>query len=123
MRPRLPTVPSGVCKVVVVDRLRAAAGRQPPTIQWLLQLPAEPKQEDQGLVAWNASSWIRCRGLLPAEGRVTVAATPVSTHRVSLAYDGQPELTLVHLLEVGDGTTAGPPVPVAVRQAGRDLVV
>jgi hypothetical protein len=111
-------------KVIVVDRLRAEAGKPLPRVQWLLQLPREPSQPERGLVASNGTSWIRCRAILPANGAVpTVSATPVSTQRASFEYRGQTELALVHVLDVGDGTVAGPPPPVAAQQTGQDVHV
>ena len=110
-------------KVVVVDLLRAPAGKEIPQVQWLLQLPREPREDGGGLVASNGKSWIRCRAVLPGNAAPVISATPVNTHRVSLAYSGKAELALVHLLEVGDGTTVGPPVPVVARQMGRDIQV
>ena len=111
-------------KVIVVDRLRAAAGKPLPRVQWLLQLPREPSQQERGLVASNGKSWIRCRAILPADGAMpTISATPVNTQRASFEYRGQAELALVHVLDVGDGTVAGPPPAVAAQQTGQDVQV
>ena len=111
-------------KVIVVDRLRAAAGKPLPRVQWLLQLPREPSQQERGLVASNGKSWIRCRAILPADGAMpTVSATPVNTQRASFEYRGQAELALVHVLDVGDGTVAGPPPAVTAQQTGQDVQV
>jgi hypothetical protein len=75
-------------------------------------------------VASNGNSWIRCRAILPADGAMpAVSATPVNTQRASFAYLGQTELALVHVLDVGDGTMAGPPSAVAARQTGPDVQV
>jgi len=110
-------------KVVIVDRLRAAAGKELPEVQWLLQLPASPTEEREGVVASNGKSWLRCRPMLSGEAAPVISATPVNTHRVSFTYPGKAEVVLVHLLEVGDGTTAGPPVRAAAVQAGREIKV
>ncbi len=111
-------------KVIIVDRLRAGAGKPLPRVQWLLQLPREPSPQDRGLVASNGNSWIRCRAILPADGAMpTLSATPVNTQRASFEYPGQTELALVHALDVGDGTVAGPSSAVAARQTGQDVRV
>jgi hypothetical protein len=109
-------------KVIVVDQLRLAAGQKSVPVQWLLQLPREPSQQERALVASNGKSWIRCRAILPADGTPpTISATPVKTWQASFTYQAQGELTLMHILEVGDGTTAGPPAPVAAWQTGQDV--
>jgi hypothetical protein len=111
-------------KVLVVDRLRAPAGKELPAVQWLLQLPREPSQQDRALVASNGTSWIRCRAILPADGAApTISATPVNTHCASFEYRGQAELALVHVLDVGDGAATGPAPPVVARQTGQDVQV
>jgi hypothetical protein len=89
--------------VLVVDHLAGPAGRSLPEVQWLLHLPAAPTLAGAGLWASHGKSWLRCRPLLPGGRAPTVAATDVKTHRASYAYDGGRTLTLVHLLEVGDG--------------------
>ncbi|MGQ9573926.1 MAG: hypothetical protein ACUVUC_01285 [Thermoguttaceae bacterium] len=108
-------------KVVVVDRLLAVPGKQLPHVEWLLQFPQPPREDQGGLVASNGKSWLRCRAVLPGGAKPVISATPVHTHRVSLAYPATAELALVHLLEVGDGTAAGPPARVAASQAGRSI--
>jgi hypothetical protein len=111
-------------KVIVVDRLRAGVGKPLPCVQWLLQLPREPSRQERALVASNGTSWIRCRAVVPADGALpTVSATPVNTQRASFEYRGQAELALVHVLDVGDGTVAGPPPAVTAQQAGQDILV
>jgi hypothetical protein len=110
-------------KVVVVDRLRAAAGKELPEVQWLLQLPSPPTQDGKALRASNGKSWLRCRAVLPGGVDPVIAATPVKTHRASFSYPGQAEIALVHVLEVGDETDAGPPAQVTAVQAGREIRV
>ena len=90
-------------KVVIVDRLRAAPGKELPDVEWLLQLPQAPAEGEGFLSASNGKSWLRLQALLPGGAARTITATPVNTHRVSLDYPGKPELALVHFLEVGDG--------------------
>jgi hypothetical protein len=120
-------------KVVVVDWLRAVPGRKLPEVQWLLQLPAEPKREGGGSVGdspifavrklGQSPSWLRCRATLPGAAEPAVSATPVGTRRVCFTYPGKAEVVLVHVLEVGDGATAGPPAPVRASQVGRAIKV
>jgi hypothetical protein len=110
-------------KVVIVDRLLAAAGRELPEVQWLLQLPGAPREDGGGLLASNGKSWLRCLAVLPGGAKPVVATTPVNTYRVSFTYPGKAEVVLVHVLEVGDGTTPGPPAPIAASRAGGDLEV
>ncbi len=110
-------------KVIVVDRLRAARGKTLPDVQWLLQLPDEPKQEGQGVFATNGKSWLRCRGVLPGEAVPEVSVTPMGTHRISFDYPGKADVVLVHSLEVGDGPTVGSAAQVEANRAGQDIVI
>ena len=110
-------------KVVVVDQLSAVPGRQLPEVQWLLQLPRAPKVEGGSVLASNGKSWLRCQAILPAGVTPVLDTTPVSTHRLSFTYRGQAALVLVHLLDVGDGTTAGPPPRISATQTGRGIEV
>jgi hypothetical protein len=109
-------------KVVVVDRLRAPAGKELPEVQWLLQVPQAPTQVTDAVVSSNGKSWIRCRAVFPGGQKPTVAPTPVGTHRVAFAYPGKPTLTLVHVLEVGDGTPGGE-AAVTVNEKGATVEV
>jgi hypothetical protein len=71
--------------------------------------------------ALNAKSYLRCRALAPVsrpplvEESYRTPARPnsadgnpalIDTSRVVFAYEGKPRLTLVHLLELGDGKPA-----------------
>jgi len=102
--------------VAVVDHLAAPQGKVLPEVSWLLHLPAKPGLAGSALVVNNRKAWLRCRPLLsggqpPAvkEGRATLIRpkqrkpTWCATYR----YAGVEKLTLVHLIEVGDGTTPG----------------
>ena len=109
--------------VIIVDRLVATPGKQLPDVQWLLQLPAKPQTDNTGIIAANKQSWIRCRPIQPGNTTPSIEPTPVNTHCVSLAYTGKPSLTLVHALEVGDGDTATPAVPVVVSDKGREVEI
>ncbi|MCG3181314.1 MAG: hypothetical protein BIFFINMI_03694 [Phycisphaerae bacterium] len=125
--------------VVVVDRLAAPAGRELGEVKWLLNVPGKPeglKVADGVLVAGNGKSWLRCRTLLGGKGNPTVEAgypTPegelprgsgnpkfIDTSRCVYSYAGAAALTLVHLIEVGDGPEPGPPVAAtAAERPGR----
>jgi hypothetical protein len=104
--------------VVVVDRLAAPEGKTLPEVRWLLQVPAEPTVDERAVTALNRKSYLRCRTLLPGDCRPQVeksyrtpagansssgAPAVIDTSRAVYAYEGKPRLTLVHLLEVGDG--------------------
>jgi len=117
-------------KVVVVDQLSAVPDDQPPVgarhlpeVQWLLQLPGPPQVEGGSVLASNGKSWLRCQAVLPAGVTPVVDATPVNTHRLSFRYPGQDKLVLVHLLDVGDGVTAGPPPKTNAVQTARGIEV
>ena len=111
--------------VVVVDHLVAPEGKSLPEVSWLLQVPGKPAVEGSAVTALNGKSFLRCRPLLPGDSRPHVeksyrtpaganssSGTPavIDASRVVYAYEGKPLLTLVHLLEVGDGKP-----PAAVR--------
>jgi len=91
--------------VVVVDQLTAPQRKDLPEVQWLLHVPARPTLDGGDTWSSNGKSWIRCRPLLPgvATAAPTVTATDVGTHRISYRYPGGETLTLMHVLEVGDG--------------------
>jgi hypothetical protein len=106
--------------VAVVDHLEAPEGKSLPEVRWLLQVPGKPEVEGRSATAANAKSWLRCRPLVPGappkvEDSLPTPAGPnndngappvISTSRVTFAYEGKPRLTLVHLLETGDGKPA-----------------
>ena len=103
--------------VAVVDHLEAPEGKSLPEVRWLLQVPGRPETGGNVVTAANAKSWLRCRPLLPGaapkvEDSLRTPAGPnspdgvpavIDTSRVTFAYEGKPRLTLVHLLETGDG--------------------
>ncbi len=103
--------------VAVVDHLAAPAGKSLPEVSWLLHVPAKPKLAAAGLSVDNGQAWLRCRAILP--GGVAPLMTPglktqlsaahklSDTYRVVFSYKGGPKLTLVHVLEVGDGAAPG----------------
>jgi hypothetical protein len=110
-------------KVVIVDQLVAPAGKDLPEVQWLLQLPSPPALDGGSLWASGGKSWLRCRPILPGGSVPVVTATPVGTQRASYSYRGKPSLTLVHLLEVGDGRQPGKPAKVTASQTRRAVEV
>ena len=89
--------------IVSVDQIAAPPGRALPEVQWLLQLPAAPTVDGMNVRVTNAGAWLSCRPLLPGGSHPTVDFTSVNTHRVALAYRERSKLSLVQLLEVGDG--------------------
>ncbi len=110
-------------KVVVVDHLLAPPGKNLPEVKWLLQLPKAPALDGGSLWSSNAKSWLRCRPVLPGGSVPVVTATPVKTHCASFSYKGKARLTLVHLLEVGDGRQPGKPIEVKARRTGKAVEV
>ena len=110
-------------KVVIVDHLVAPPDKDLPEVQWLLQVPTAPALEEGGLWSSNGKSWLRCRGVLPGGSVPVVAATEVKTHCASFGYPGKSTLTLVHLLEVGDGRQPGKPTEVKARRSGKTVEV
>ena len=107
--------------VVVVDHLAAPEGKSLPEVSWLLQVPGKPAVGGSAVTALNGKSYLRCHPLLPGDCRPQVeksyrtpaganssSGTPaiIDASRVVYAYEGKPHLTLVHLLEVGDGKPA-----------------
>ena len=103
--------------IVVVDQLTAPAGKALPDVQWLLNVPEGATARDGVVVVSNAKSWLRCRALLPGGTGPEVQAsypawlsgdkTTANISRMVFTYKGQQKLTLVHLLEVGDGAALG----------------
>ena len=94
-----------------LDGFAAAADKPKLTVWWN---KGYYKEEDEGFTASNGQSWLRCRAVVPGGGKATVSSTPVGTHRLSFVYPGKAELTLVHLLEIGDQAAPRAPAPVAV---------
>ncbi len=101
--------------LVVVDSLAAPQDKTLPEVSWLLHLPAKPELKGSTLTANNGKAWLRCRALLPGnvapqieEGAKTQIGgnrrERIATWRTTHRYAGKSHLTLVHLIEVGDGT-------------------
>jgi hypothetical protein len=109
-------------KVVVVDQLVAPSGMDLPSVEWLLQLPRPPVIDGAMLWVANGKSWLRCQAVWPSRSAPAVAATPVNTHRASFRYQGKDKLTLVHLLEVGDGAQPCAPTRIKAVQSDRAIV-
>ena len=109
--------------VVVVDHLSAPAGRDLPEVQWLLQVPQPPTIEGAVLSASNGTSWLRCRSVLPGATVPGVTATSVNTHCAAFSYPGAKRLTLVHLIEVGDGRPPDAAAAITAEQVGAAVEV
>jgi hypothetical protein len=120
--------------VAVVDHIGGAGGKPLPEISWLLHLPSEPKAASGSLSAGNGKAWIRCRRLLPGGADPQLKPGPstqvsakgkIPTWEVCYKYPGRPSLTLVHLLEVGDGAapTAASPAKAEVTPEGLVLTL
>jgi len=106
--------------VVIVDNLLATDGKTVPEVKWMLHVPAATAKVEKGSVTvTNEKSWLRCRDLLSAREPVVEKSyltqlagnrrrlTAIS--RVNFISKAQPgSLTLVHLIEVGDGEPAEP---------------
>jgi len=104
-------------KVVVVDRLVAQPGKQLGEVTWLLQVPSVPKIDANSAVASNGKNSLRCRPIFPGSGAPAAEATPVNTHRLAYTYPGgKSAITLVHVIDVGDGQTPPPASPVKASQ-------
>jgi hypothetical protein len=111
--------PDTVC---IADQVRGARGKPAPQVEWLLQLPAAPHVEGSTVWATSGRSWIRCRALHPAGAIPSIATTEVKTHRATYRYQDN-FLSMVHLIEVGDGERPPPPTSVAVRETKRGIQV
>lgn len=113
-------------KVIIVDHLVAPQGKTLPDVQWLLQLPQEPEVHERQVSASNGESWLLCNSFptkdteLQSEPKPIITATDVNTYRVSYSYDyGEQDLTLIHLIELGDGAVS-PGLPEAAVSIGKD---
>ena len=101
--------------LVIVDNLIPEKGRRLPEVRWILNLPSEGLKVGEGLTqATNGESWIRCRSLVSNKEPIVENSLPTQLSddpkkltdisRVNFVYAGQAEeMTLVHLIEVGDG--------------------
>jgi hypothetical protein len=116
--------------VAVVDRIAAPQGKSLPEVRWLVQVPGRPQLDARAAIARNSKSFLRC---MPLAGEGVAAPLPASPQvedsypspagansakgmpavipasRVIYAYAGKPRLTLVHLLDMGDGPPAAAP--------------
>jgi Heparinase II/III-like protein len=116
--------------VAVVDHLTAPAGKNLPEVSWLLHLPSEPQINAGTLVTDNGKAWLRCRALLPAKvkpkvkGGATTLIAPKKkqpTWCATYKYPGKASMVLLHLIEVGDGTTPARQVRAAVKSVAEGL--
>ncbi|HOX06903.1 MAG TPA: heparinase II/III family protein [Planctomycetota bacterium] len=104
--------------IAIVDQLAAPQGKDLPEVTWPLHVTGQPKVDGAGVSAGNGKAWLRCRALLPAGAAApAVSDGPLTyleggnkkapTWRAEYKYPGKASLTLVHLLEVGDGAEPG----------------
>jgi hypothetical protein len=98
--------------VVVVDHLKAPAGKTMPEVTWLLQAPAEPSLNPERKSA-TTSSGSRTLTVVPLERKFApapvTASTEVNTWTVSYSYPGDGnEMLLAHIMTVGAGEGKGP---------------
>jgi hypothetical protein len=110
-------------RILVVDQLAAPPNRSLPEVQWLLQVPRPPVVEPGAFSSTNGKSWLRCRALRPVGAVPAVEPTAVNTHRVSLRYPANEKLTLIHLIEVGDGPQPQDLALAQVRDSPRGLEI
>ena len=108
--------------VVVVDHIVPATDK-PTSVEWVLQLPAEPLVKWGDLTVSNGKSWLRCQPVYPGASIPEIDKTPVKSHRARYRYEAKGPLSLVHLLTVGDGTKAGPAVKATVKRAAAGVEV
>jgi len=92
--------------IIVVDRIEAPAGGEVPAVDWLLHVPAPPVVAGSEIRASNGKSWLRARPLLDGTVEPVVERSDVNTHRVRYRHAGAARIrrTLVHLIDVGDGS-------------------
>ncbi|MBN1420655.1 MAG: heparinase II/III family protein [Planctomycetes bacterium] len=117
--------------VVTVDRIEAPGGGEVPAIEWLLHVPSAPIVAGTEIRAANGKSWLRVRPLLPGgvESVVEPIVEPsdVGTQRVRYRYAGAARIrrTLVHVLEIGDGSPPAEAAPARAEAAadGIDVTV
>ena len=88
--------------VAVIDELVAPEGKELGTVQWGLQLPGAPTVAENAVTASNAKSFIRCWS---ADKSVTPTTQPSiqKTQRATFEYKAGKEITLLHLIQIGDG--------------------
>ncbi len=92
--------------VVVMDWLTAPEGESLGTVDWLLQLAAEPTIDPRRVWATNDSSAISCLSLSPdQEINITVQETSVNTWRTKFSYEAGNTLQVAHILTMGEGIT------------------
>ena len=89
--------------VVVMDWLKAPEGGSLGTVDWLLQLAAEPIASLNEAWATNDTSFIKCVSFKP-DPAISVTETSVDTWRTKFSYEADSTLNLAHVLTVGEGT-------------------
>jgi hypothetical protein len=106
--------------LVVVDTLVPSQGKNLPEVRWMIHLPGNKLISGKGFVETaNERSWLRCRSMVSEEKPVVeesmktqLGSDPQKLTEISRAdfvYGSQPGiLTLVHLIDVGDGQPGAP---------------
>jgi hypothetical protein len=89
--------------VAVFDVLEIPHGEKPRKVQWLLQLPGEPRGQWGVIASTTGKSWIRCTPVYPGPITPKVELTKMKTHRATYTYELRGVLMLVHVIDVGDG--------------------
>ena len=107
--------------VAIVDQIVPAVGAQASEVQWLLQTPGAPVLDGATVLTSNSKSWLRCRAVWPRESAPRVEPTAVNTHRIRYAYKAAGPLTLVHVIEVGDGAAPARAIEARVRDEEKAL--
>lgn len=110
--------------VVVIDRLEAPAGKSLESVTWQLITAGAPTTTPEGLATVEngpGGGSLRCWG----NGTPAVEAGAKPWHRVCYAYPakGGNKLTLVHVLEVGDGPSPEKPPRPVIRAAASAWIV
>ncbi len=113
-----PEKPGAIDRLVIVDHISAPAGKTLGEVRWLLHVPAKPVVDGLAITATNGKSYLRCRPVGPVAPRVLIEEglrTPagrnwamIDTSRVVFACDAGERVTLVHVLEMGDGQPSAP---------------
>ena len=111
--------------IIVVDHLAASPGTSLPDVQWLLQTAGEPDVKDGFATTSNGKSWLTCRALSPGSSHPKVEPSRDGAYRTIYSYAGKEQLTLIHMLQTGDGAPGElrPAPPVNVTDTSVELTL